>query len=71
MEIAQRTIERDAPRRPAYASLVAAMEKLPWRQRNEVARIGRRARAAKVPKIRRLTREAAAEARRLAREATL
>jgi hypothetical protein len=51
--------------RPALGNLIAAMERLSRIQRNEVARFGRRARAAKVPRIRRLTREAAAEARRL------
>jgi dihydrodipicolinate synthase/N-acetylneuraminate lyase len=61
--------KRDAPSRPAFANLVAAMARLSPRQRNEVARIGRRARAAKVPRIRRLTWQAVAEARRLAREA--
>jgi hypothetical protein len=50
--------------RPALAVLIAAMEKLPRRQRNEIARIGRRAKAAKASRIRRLTREANAEARR-------
>jgi hypothetical protein len=55
--------------RPALASLIAAMGKLSRRQRNEIARMGRRAKAAKVPRIRRLTREATAEAKRLACEA--
>jgi hypothetical protein len=59
----------NAPSRPALASLIAAMEKLSRPQRVEVACLGRRARAAKVPRIRRLTREAAAEARRLAQGA--
>ena len=52
--------------RPALKDLVCAMEKLPRGQRNEVARFGRKARAAKLPKIRRLTWAAVAEARRLA-----
>jgi hypothetical protein len=60
---------RDAPSRPALATLIGVMEKLPQRQRREIACMGRRARAAKVPRIRRLAQEAAAEARRLAREA--
>jgi hypothetical protein len=54
--------------RPALASLIAAMASLSRRQRNEVARMGRKAKAAKVPGIRRLTREVTAEARRLAAE---
>jgi hypothetical protein len=61
--------ERDAPGRPALATLIGAMEKLPRCQRNEVAMFGRKARAAKVPRIRRLTWEAVAEVKRLAREA--
>jgi hypothetical protein len=52
--------------RPALATLIAAMGKLSRRQRNEIARMGRKAKAAKVPRIRRLTREVTAEARRLA-----
>jgi predicted signal transduction protein with EAL and GGDEF domain len=63
------SFQRDVPSRPAFASLVTAMARLSRPMRNEVARIGRKARAAKLPRIRRLTREAAAEARRLAREA--
>ncbi len=54
--------------RPALTSLIAAMEKLSRRQRNDIARMGRKAKAAKVPRIRRLTREVTAEARRLAAE---
>jgi hypothetical protein len=45
------------------------MERLPRYQRLEIALLDRRARAAKVPRLRRLAREAAAEARRLAKEA--
>jgi hypothetical protein len=60
---------RNALSRPALKDLVCAMEKLPQGQRNEVARFGRKARAAKVPRIRRLTWRAVAEARRLAHEA--
>jgi hypothetical protein len=60
---------RNAPSRPALTALIGAMEKLPRCQRNEVARVGRKARAAKEPRIRRLTWEAVAESRRLAREA--
>jgi hypothetical protein len=55
--------------RPALATLIAAMGKLSRRQRNEIAHLGRRAKAAKAPRIRRLTRAVTAEARRLAREA--
>jgi hypothetical protein len=55
-----------APERPALGNLIAAMGKLSRRQRNEIARLGRRAKAAKAPRIRRLTREANAEAKRLA-----
>jgi hypothetical protein len=62
--------DRLPDRRPALATLIAAMEKLSRPKRVEVARIGRKARAAKVPRIRRLTWRAVAEARRLAREAT-
>jgi hypothetical protein len=50
--------------RPALAILIAAMGKLSRPKRLEIARLGRRARAAKHPRIRRLTREANAEARR-------
>jgi hypothetical protein len=52
--------------RPAWGALVTAMEKLPHRSRVEIARMGRKARAAKVPRIRRLTWAALAEAKRLA-----
>ena len=52
--------------RPALATLIAAMGKLSRSRRIEICRMGRKARAAKTPRIRRLTREAAAEARRLA-----
>jgi DNA invertase Pin-like site-specific DNA recombinase len=52
--------------RPALTSLIAAMEKLARSKRNEIARLGRRAKAAKIPRIRRLTREVTAEVRRLA-----
>jgi hypothetical protein len=69
MGIGQNRTEGNAPRRPALATLIGAMEKLPRRQRNEVARFGRKARAAKVPRIRRLTWQAVVEARRLAQEA--
>jgi hypothetical protein len=70
MHLEQTRSARNVPRRPAIASLIAAMAKLSSGQRNEIARMGRRAKAAKAPRIRRLTREAAAEARRLAREAS-
>jgi hypothetical protein len=69
MEIDQSHTEGNAPSRPAVANLVAAMARLSRAQRIEVARFGRKAKAAKVPRIRRLTWEAVAEARRLAREA--
>jgi hypothetical protein len=68
MELGQNQTRRDAPSRPALATLIGAMERLPRYQRLEIARMGRRAIAAKAPRIRRLAREAAAEARRLARE---
>jgi hypothetical protein len=57
------------PSRPALASLIAAMEKLSRPKRIEVALLGRKARAAKEPRLRRLTWAAAAEARRLAQVA--
>jgi hypothetical protein len=52
--------------RPALGNLIAAMGKLSRPKRIEIVRMGRRAKAAKAPRIRRLTREANAEARRLA-----
>jgi hypothetical protein len=52
--------------RPALGNLIGAMGKLSQRQRNEIARLGRKAKAAKVPWIRRLTWAAVAEAKRLA-----
>lgn len=55
--------------RPALGRLIGAMAKLSRRQRLEVARLGRRAKAAKKEAIRRLAREAEAEHRQLAREA--
>jgi hypothetical protein len=61
--------QRGAPNRPALATLIAAMEKLSHPKRVEVARFGRKARAAKLPRIRRLTWQAVAEARRMANEA--
>jgi Transcriptional Coactivator p15 (PC4) len=61
--------QRDALSRPALKDLIGVMAKLSQGQRNEVARFGRKARAAKVPRIRRLTWRAVAEARRLAKEA--
>jgi hypothetical protein len=68
MEISQNHVERNAPSRPALATLIGAMARLSQVQRNEVAHLGRKARAAKVPRIRRLTWRAVAEARRLAKE---
>ena len=58
----------NAPSRPALGALVAAMGRLSRAQRNEIARFGRKATASKVPGIRRLTWQAVAEVRRLARE---
>jgi hypothetical protein len=55
--------------RPALATLIGAMERLSRPKRVEVARFGRKARAAKLPRIRRLTWAAIAEARRLAQVA--
>ena len=69
MELGKNHTERNVPSRPALATLIGAMERLPRYQRLEIARMGRKASAAKAPRIRRLTREAAAEARRLALEA--
>jgi hypothetical protein len=69
MKVEQGLPERDAPSRPALAVLIGAMERLSRQQRDEVARLGRKARAAKVPRLRRLTWRAVAEARRLAQEA--
>ena len=60
---------RDAPSRPALMNLICAMAKLSRPKRNDIARMGRRAKAAKHPRLRRLAREANAEARRLAKEA--
>jgi hypothetical protein len=70
MELEQNLPARNVPSRPALAGLIIAMTRLPSRQRIEVARFGRKARAAKLPRIRRLTWRAVAEARRLAREAS-
>jgi hypothetical protein len=51
--------------RPALKQLISGMERrLSHRQRHEIARMGRRAKAAKALWLRRLTSEAAAEARR-------
>jgi hypothetical protein len=69
MEVGQNFCGRNAPSRPALAKLVGAMAQLSRPRRIEIVVLGRKARAAKLPRIRRLTREAAAEARRLAREA--
>jgi hypothetical protein len=55
--------------RPALYVLISCMEKLPQRQRVDIARMGRKAKAAKTPRIRRLTRAVTAEARRLAQQA--
>lgn len=64
--IAQLRLELAA--RPAWGALVTALERLPRRSRVETARMGRRAKAAKHPRLRRLAREARAEARRLAQD---
>jgi hypothetical protein len=48
---------------PARRNLIDAMARLSRVKRNEIARLGRRAAAAKIPKIRRLTWQAVAEAR--------
>jgi hypothetical protein len=70
MEIGQNYIERDAPSRPALATLIGAMAKLPRYQRLEICLLDRRAKAARAPRLRRLAREARAEAKRLAQEAS-
>jgi hypothetical protein len=56
----------EAIERPALRQLVGAMERLSRRQRREIASEGRRAKAAKTERIRRLCREAVAEAKRMA-----
>lgn len=50
--------------RPALFILIAVMGGLSRRQREEICRLGRKAKAARTARIRRLTREANAEARR-------
>jgi hypothetical protein len=52
--------------RPALTNLIEAMGKLSRNKRREILRLGRRARAAKTPRIRKLTRAVTAEVRRLA-----
>lgn len=52
--------------RPALRNLIRSMEMLSRIKRLEIAKFGRRARAAKTPRIRKLAREAKAEAKRLA-----
>jgi hypothetical protein len=52
--------------RPALKELIAAMGKLSRPKRIEIARLGRRARAAKLARIRKLTRAVTAEVRRIA-----
>ncbi|MCK1706125.1 hypothetical protein IVA86_33170 [Bradyrhizobium sp. 146] len=54
--------------RPALGRLIGAMERLPRRQRREIAQLGRKARAAKMARVRHLAREAELEARRLVGE---
>jgi hypothetical protein len=56
----------EARARPALRQLVGAMERLPRCQRREIASKGRRAKSAKTERIRRLCREAVAEAKRMA-----
>jgi hypothetical protein len=68
MDIGQSRTSRNVPR-PAVRNLIVAMERLPGYQRREICRLGRRAMAARAPRLRRLAREAAAESRRLAAEA--
>ena len=69
MDIGQSHIRRDSPSRPALATLIGAMKKLPRYQRLEIALLDRRAKAARTPRLRRLARAAKAEAMRLAKEA--
>ena len=52
--------------RPALRCLIDAMSKLSRRRRLEICDRGRKAKAAKAARIRRLTREVTAEVRRLA-----
>jgi hypothetical protein len=54
--------------RPALSVLILAMMKLSRRKRTEIARMGRKAPAAKQPRLRKLARLARAEAKRLASE---
>jgi hypothetical protein len=69
MDLRQSRTSRNVPSRPALATLIGAMERLPRYQRLEIALLDRRAKAARAPRLRRLAREAAAESRRLAAEA--
>ena len=57
MEIWQNLPAGNAPSRAALATLIGAMERLPRYQRLEIALLDRRAKAAKVPRLRRLARE--------------
>jgi hypothetical protein len=52
--------------RPALSSLINAMAKLSRPKRNEIARLGRKAKAGRVRRLRRLASAARAEAKRLA-----
>jgi hypothetical protein len=52
--------------RPALSSLINAMAKLSRPKRDEIARMGRKAKAGRVPRLRRLASAARAEAKRLA-----
>jgi hypothetical protein len=57
---------RRLPNRPALKQLIDGMERrLSHRQQNEIARMGRRAKAARAKWLRRLTNAANAEAKRL------
>jgi hypothetical protein len=56
--------------RPALAVLIAAMAKLSRTRRQEIIARGRKAKAAKEARIRKLTRAVTAEVRRLAAEAS-
>lgn len=59
------TVDLFGCERPALGRLVTAMGRLPRYQRREIARLGKRAKAAKKGTLLRLAREAEAEARRL------
>jgi hypothetical protein len=52
--------------RPCLRALITAMERLSRRQRLEIAALGRRAKAARHPRLRRLASAARTEAKRAA-----